>query len=133
LIDKKQILPLKAIRYSIISNEAKECLQSPLGLQKLALFLMDAQKESMQRKDHKFEEKPMVLCMLNKSKNVYLIVAVKPPLDAKNTIGRLFSEIASRIEARIRMDGFDSNYFEIHKDDFQSFLQELYSVDKQII
>ena len=134
LLEKKQIHPLKTLRYTVITNETMkevQCLQSPLSLQRLAQFLMEALKQSKEKKSSKYEEKPMMLCVLNSIKNVYLVAGVKSVLEAKNRLGRAFHDIAVKINLRVKMDGFDTTYLEIQKDDFQSFLQEMYSNDKQ--
>jgi len=128
LIEKKSILPAQELRYAIMYNDNLQevkFFQYPLALQKLALFVMDAYKES--KKSAK--DKPLVLCVLNSKTNIFLVVGVTGMQGMsevpKNTFGIRFRKAAEGANARVKHDGFETSIIEILKDDFEGFIDEL--------
>lgn len=88
MLEKKSIIPCSGFRYVTINSETileKKYFLHPLALQKLALFLMEIYKvkiiffiwhilQKIQKKET--FAKPMVISMLNKQKNTYIIIGV---------------------------------------------------------
>ena len=78
LIEKKHISTNPEMRYAVIYNDNLQEIkffQHPLALQKLALFVMEAYKQTKT----KIQDKPLVLCVLNSKTNVFLVVGVTGP------------------------------------------------------
>ena len=133
LILKRGIYPTPELYYAIIQSEnlqAVKYFHGPLGLQKLAVFTMEAHQ--MNRKKQKI--KPLVLCILNSQTNMFLVVGVTGTQGMtelpKNSFGIKFRKAAFEANARIKHDGFETSIIEILKDDFQGFIDELCSKDK---
>ena len=133
LIEKKSIYPAQEIRYAVMQSESLQEIkffQNPLGLQRLALFVMDAYKET--KKSVKY--KPLVLCVLNGQTNSFLVVGVTGVQGMsevpKNSFGIKFRKAALDANARINHDGFETSIIEILKDDFEGFIDELCSKKK---
>lgn len=128
LITNRKVMPCTKFRYSIISNDSlgeTKIFQYPMAIQKLALFIMEAYKESKRNK----EEKPMVLCIKNSVRDSYLISAVLGR-DArytrnKNVFGDSFQEAAEKIGAKFKYDSFESSLIEIKSENFEEFMDEV--------
>ena len=75
LIEKKTVFPTSELRCAVIDNDNLQevkFFQSPLALQKLALFIVDAFNQS----NKEAGDKPLVLCVLNSKTNIFLVVGV---------------------------------------------------------
>ncbi len=75
---------------------------------------------------------PFVICALNERKGTYLVVGVPCPDKEgdveKTAFHRIFAVAAEQINARIRLDRFDTSVMEIGKDDIFRFIDHLYEV-----
>lgn len=75
LISNKKIKPATKFRYTVIENDAlaeTKMFQYPLAIQKLALFIMEAYKETRANK----ENMPMILSVKDSKRDSYLVAGV---------------------------------------------------------
>lgn len=102
---------------------------NPLSLQRLSAWVFEGCAEL------NAASLPMVFAVLNEKKGVYLVhgVAGRTPRDARrapsvtefNAFGAQFQDTAARINARIRVDAFDSAIIELSREDLPRFLEAL--------
>lgn len=131
LITNKKVMPCTRFRYAIINNDSiaqAKIFQYPMAIQKLALFIMEAYKETRSTK----EERSMVLWVKNSERDSYLVVGVLPRdstyMRNKNEFGQHFQDTAEKIGASFKYDGFETSLIEINEDGFEEFIDELVQV-----
>lgn len=124
LIEKKAVNPAADFRYAIISSDIlnqTKYFHHPLSLKKLTTFIMEAYRELRSN----IKPKPMVLCVLNTSRNTFLVTGVTSQVQQRNDFGWRFHEAAQAVEAEFRRDFFEDTYIEVKKEHFQAFLEQL--------
>jgi cell division control protein 45 len=105
-----------------------DLLSQPMASSKLALFLVDALKETGRR-----TTKPFVICSKIKAKKTYLVVGVtgrgsRPTAGRTiNTFGLAFRNAAERVQARVKHDGFETSVLQVQEDDLRRFIEFLHS------
>jgi cell division control protein 45 len=111
LISNKKVKPGQKFRYAIIQNDAladAKMFQYPLAIQKLALFIMEAYKETRAVK----ENTPMVLFVKNSKRDSYLVAGVlgqdSMMTGSKNEFGNCFVSAAEQVDAKFKQDGFET-------------------------
>jgi cell division control protein 45 len=128
LITNKEIKPCTSFRYTILSNDSlpeTKIFQHPLAIQKLAIFVMEAYRETRESK----EDRPMIVAVKNTLRNSFLVSGVlgKDAMftRSKNEFGTHFQEAAEKIGATFKYDGFEASIIEIGSDHFEEFIDEL--------
>ncbi|KAI8394143.1 CDC45 family [Radiomyces spectabilis] len=125
IIDKRSASKVRAFRFIVVKDGPDLPLfQHPLTLSKLALFLTDAFRE------HGKRNLPFVLASLDEEHDSYLVVG-KTGAPAfgdirKNPFGIAFQEASERTGARISLDSFETSVLQIHKNDLDHFVENLY-------
>ncbi|KAJ8663622.1 hypothetical protein O0I10_000868 [Lichtheimia ornata] len=125
ILDKKASKVIKNFRVVIMRDGPDLPLfQHPLTLSKLALFLTDAYRE------HASRSMPFVISSLDEEHDSYLVVANTgaPSFGdiRKNPFGLAFKKAANKSKARISFDTFESSVLQIHKNDLDHFLENLF-------
>lgn len=128
MIKKKVLISSGPFRYAVLEESPHlDMFNKPLGLQKLALFLVDSLLETIRK-----SVKPFVISAYCEKKGTYLVVGVPAPGSSsmgtrKNTFGGAFRKAAETTGARIKHDGFESSIMEVQKDDLKDFMEYLHS------
>lgn len=109
----------------------------PLSLSKLALFIVDAQRET------KKAALPLVLAAFQPTSQLYQVVATngsrlsnsndpdaveEDPLEFRNHFGMCFRQAAALVRARVKHDGFQSSVIEVNADDLKAFIHTLQTI-----
>jgi cell division control protein 45 len=110
----------------------------PLSLSKLALFIVDAQRET------KKAALPLVLAAFQPASQLYQVVATngsrlaspgsdpeaveEDPLGFRNHFGMCFRQAAALVRARVKHDGFQSSVIEVNADDLKAFIHTLQTI-----
>ena len=69
--------------------------------------------------------KPMVLCVLNSANNTYLVAGVTGNHEERNEFVNKFKNACIASKVRYRSDSFESCLYEIQREDFPAFLEQL--------
>ncbi|KAI9320750.1 CDC45 family [Dichotomocladium elegans] len=125
ILDKKASKIVKNFRVVIMRDGPDLPLfQHPLTLSKLALFLTDAYRE------HASKNMPFVISSFDEEHDSFLVVANTgaPSFGdvRKNPFGLAFQKAANKSRARISFDSFETSVLQIHKNDLDHFLENLF-------
>jgi hypothetical protein len=69
---------------------------------------------------------PIVLCILDEARQVYICVGTPGPTEMKNRFGEAFRKAADTIEVRYKHNSFTSSVIEIEKEHVMNFTDQLY-------
>lgn len=132
IFDKNLPKDLHSFRMVIVQEAPDiDVFLNPLSLQRLAVWISESCAEIHT------SNLPLVLAILNERKDVYLVFGIagnqsRDNLDGEasgsqqtNFFGRQFQETAVKINARIRVDAFDSSIIEVSREDLPRFLEAL--------
>ncbi|ANB15307.1 Cdc45p [Sugiyamaella lignohabitans] len=136
LFEKRQIKDLRSFRLAVIREGPDlELFANPLALARLGAWIAEGCAEVHP------QPLPLVVASYNPVRSIYLVLGMGPrkSRDADqsafsaestsstiyNRFGAAFQNIANRINARIRIDAFESSIIEVSKDDLSRFLEEL--------
>ncbi|KAJ1657512.1 DNA replication initiation factor cdc45 [Dispira simplex] len=136
IIERRSIKTLRSFRLAVLTD-THSLFHHPLTLNQLALFLMDALKNSRKHK----QTLPFVVASMIPSRNVYLVAGLAgdaqydsvraernaaPKTDRCNPFGVAFQETAHRTGARLKHDSFESSVVEISGPDLLTFIEYLH-------
>lgn len=134
IIDRNLISPSNSFRYAIIGDmsEQMQYFHNPLSFEKFALFVLNVYDRCRMSKVG-YTSKPMIICLLNRETNSYLVAGValksKENEDDKNLLPFRFKVGASKSNAKILVNSFNDSIIEISKDEMLGFLDALISED----
>lgn len=75
---------------------------------------------------------PIVLCVLDEARQVYICVGIPGPKEVRNRFGQAFRKAADLIEVRYKHDSFTSSVIEIEKEHVMNFTDQLYLTLEQM-
>ncbi|KAI8143065.1 CDC45 family [Fennellomyces sp. T-0311] len=125
VLEKKAVRVIKNFR-AVVMRDGPDLplFQHPLTLSKLALFLTDAYRE------HANRNLPFVIASYDEEHESFLVVATTgaPAFGdvRKNPFGMAFQKAAERTQARISFDSFETSVLQIHKNDLDLFIENLF-------
>ena len=130
IFDKNLPKDLQTFRMVVVQDAPDiQVFWNPLSLQRLANWVFEGCAELNST------NLPMVFAVLNEHKHTYLVYGIggRKPRDSQQTeslsdfnkFGSQFQETAARINARIRIDAFDSAIIELSREDLPRFLEAL--------
>ncbi|ODQ64004.1 CDC45-like protein [Nadsonia fulvescens var. elongata DSM 6958] len=136
LFEKRQIKHLRVFRLAVIKEGPDlDIFKNPLALTRLAVWIADNCVEADQ------QSLPLVLASLDPKTNTYLVLGLgarkvkRSEDDSENIVfnadavtnkfGSAFREVAQNINARVRLDAFESSTIEVLQDDLSRFLEGL--------
>ena len=114
-------------RYAYLSTMSDGDLnffKRPPLLSKLAHWLIKALPHTKKRVAS--NNLPIVLCVLDEERQVYICVGTPGPNEIKNRFGQAFRKAADLIEVRYKHDSFTSSVIEIEKEHVMNFTDQLY-------
>ena len=130
IFDKNLPKDLQTFRMVVVQDAPDiQVFWNPLSLQRLVNWVFEGCAELNST------NLPMVFAVLNEHKHTYLVYGIggRKPRDSQQTeslsdfnkFGSQFQETAARINARIRIDAFDSAIIELSREDLPRFLEAL--------
>ncbi|KAI9488804.1 CDC45 family [Zychaea mexicana] len=125
VLEKRAVRVIKNFR-TVVMRDGPDLplFQHPLTLSKLALFLTDAYRE------HGNRNLPFVIASYDEEHESFLVVATTgaPTFGdiRKNPFGMAFQKAAERTQARISFDSFETSVLQIHKNDLDLFIENLF-------
>ncbi|KAI9272674.1 CDC45 family [Phascolomyces articulosus] len=125
VLEKRAVRVIKNFRTVVMRDGPDlQLFQHPLTLSKLALFLTDAYRE------HGNRNLPFVIASYDEAHESFLVVATTgaPTFGhtRKNPFGIAFQKAAERTQARISFDSFETSVLQIHKNDLDLFIENLF-------
>lgn len=129
IFEKKQIKDLRSFRLAVIREGPElDVFRNPLALARLGVWIAEGCAES-----HPVPL-PLVIASLNTVSDTYLVLGMGPYYgrgdemakeDVYNRFGPAFQATATKINAKVRMDAFESCIIEVARDDLSRFLEAL--------
>lgn len=131
IFDKNLPKDLQSFRMVVVQDAPElPVFWNPLSLRRLTNWVFESCAELNHR------ELPMVFAVLNEQRNVYLVYGIGGGKSRErynrgqsfvdfNRFGSQFQETATQINARIRVDAFDSAIIELAREDLPRFLEAL--------
>lgn len=132
MLERKEVKVSTYFRYCMLENDylsEVKLFQSPLALQKLGIFILEAYQQV--KNSAKFKQKPLVISVKNTKKGKTLVVAIMGHQRKENSVndfGLRFRGAAEKINVKIGHEGFESGMLEIENNDWKLFMQELSSL-----
>ena len=99
------------------SSDLQIFSSNPLTLRKLALFMVDAMRQTGK------SSMPFVIASLNKQSETYLTIGIA--CKGKSKFANSFRKCADATRARIRQDRFEGSIVEIENHDISKFMENL--------
>jgi len=131
LVEQKKLTNAGKFRYAYIENMSDgdiHYFHRPTLLAKLGLWLVEAAREAGKRQGR--GKLPIVLCVLNEIKGMYMCVGVTCPsefgLVEKNSFGTAFKKAAAAVQVKSVHGGFETACIQVAKDDVTRFTESLY-------
>jgi cell division control protein 45 len=128
VIQQRLLTNAGKFRYAYLSNMSDGDLnffRRPTLLSKLAHWLIAALL-SKNRKRMASNDLPLVLCVLDEERQVFICVGTPGPKETRNRFGEAFRKAADTIEVRYKHTGFTSSVIEVEKEHVQNFTDQLY-------
>lgn len=131
LFEKRQIKDLRLFRLAVVKDGADlHVFRNPLALTRLGVWIAEGCAEAH------LQPLPLVVASFDPDANAYLVLGMGPrkPRDSGtaaidmsevNKFGTAFQRTAERVNARVRMDGFESSVIQVARDDLSRFLEAL--------
>lgn len=132
LFEKRQIKNLYSFRLAVLKEGPElEIFKNPLALIRIGVWIAEGCAEANS------QPLPLVVATLDVSTDVYLVLGMGPrkPRDSEevtgqddisyNKFGSAFQTTANKINAKVRMDAFESSIIEVAKEDLARFLEAL--------
>ena len=133
LIQQKLLRNAGKFRYAYLSTMSDGDLnffKRPPLLSKLAHWLIAALPNTKKRVTS--NNLPIVLCVLDEARQVYICVGTPGPTELKNRFGQAFRKAADLIEVRYKHNSFTSSVIEIEKEHVMNFTDQLYLTLEQM-
>ena len=127
IIQQKLLRNAGKFRYAYLTTMSDGDLnffKRPPLVSKLAHWLMDALPKTKKRVTS--NNLPIVLCVLDEARQVYICVGTPGPTEMKNRFGEAFRKAADTIEVRYKHNSFTSSVIEIEKEHVMNFTDQLY-------
>lgn len=148
IISHRQVRTGRRFRYVVLKHSADLAwlASHPVSLSKLALFLVEALRNTKKAK------LPLVLAAYQAQRQLYQVVATNgirgsssagddyedeeeegelpfdQPYQFRNHFGMSFRQAAQQIRARVKHDGFETSVIEVNGDDLKQFLHVLQTI-----
>jgi cell division control protein 45 len=131
LFEKRQIKDLRLFRLAVIKDGPDlHVFRNPLALTRLGVWIAEGCAEAH------LPPLPLVVAAFDLENNTYVVLGMGPrkPRDSStsfadvsevNKFGTAFQRTATRLNARVRIDGFESSVIQVAKDDLSRFLEAL--------
>lgn len=138
LLERRLIKDLRKFRLAVLKEGPElEIFSNPLALNQLAVWIAEASAEVSTR------SLPLVVASLYPPTNTYLVVGIGPRKTRKdeddgdegfnddsgltefNEFGSAFHQVADEINAKVKIDAFESSVIELAKDELSRFLEAL--------
>ncbi|CAN6674780.1 cell division control protein 45 [Trichomonascus vanleenenianus] len=132
LFEKRQIKDLRAFRLAVVRDDPiLELYRNPLALARLGVWVAEGCAEMHSK------PLPLVIAALDPTRDTYLVLGMgafksrsaeltAPSYESSyNSFGTAFQATATKINAQVKIDAFESSVIEVAKHDLARFLEAL--------